>query len=494
MLAFLHLLSLTGSYFFVNLEKVQENIRADIINKSTDKTFLPLGRFETTDKWQAHVNKIFYGLKGPAIHSHFQTFVSQDHRLAHALAEDYYHLAVKSGRRSGNIYVQELGIGNGNLATCFLNHLNEIDSDGKIFPRTYYLPCDYSREILKGVKEREEIKKHSGRLSLVRLSAYDPGCFKEESIFKIISNELWDDLRTKVFVKEKDDLLEEYLQPFIDKEYLQGVKDLDGFIRDFNAAALERLKDYPPFIDHITWEKEYHLAYWTDISYGKIIRTMFKNIKESVDIPINVGAIKTIESAYKLLQEGGSYSAFDYGLMNFDILNNPDTECHNLYGGQYTFLVNLPLLERVARFIGFKEVMLEKQRHFIQRSLGERMISLVELIETHPNLNILKPWELDLLFLKTMHTLNKKYKSPYKRSIVITLQEGTPEEAKEAIKKLSSSLKPDGVPDTVAYISEGEVFSVLNELLELDYKENRLRDLFYKRERRIDYFHLLLIK
>lgn len=466
----------------------------DIINKPTDKNLLALGRPDTTDRWQAHINKVFYGLKGLPIHAHFQTFVSQDHRLAHAIAEDYYQLAVKSEKEKGNIYVGEVGIGNGNLTSCFLDHLAEIDKDNIIYPKTHLLPCDYSWEIIKGVKGRSELKKHAGRFSLVQLSAYELGSFKGQSLFKLISNELMDDLSTKVFVKMKADVVEEHLQPKIDKDHLLGIEDLDSFVKHFNASDLERLKDYPPFIDKIVWEREYRQVDWTGISYGRIIRNMFKNIEELIDVPINTGAIKTIESAYRLLREGGSYSAFDYGLMNLDTINNPDTECYNLYGGQYTFLVNLPLMERVARFIGYKEVLLERQHHFIQRSLGERMISLVEIIQTHPDLNTLKPWESDLMFLKTMHALNKRYKSPYIRSIDITVQEGMPKEKEEEIRKLSGSLKQNGVPDTVAYISEGEVFSVLPDLLELGYKENSLRDLFYKRERKVDYFHLLLIK
>ncbi|MEK6577343.1 MAG: hypothetical protein AABZ05_07060, partial [Nitrospirota bacterium] len=424
--------------------------------------------------WQAHINKIFYGLKGPAIHGHFQTFVSQDHRLAHALAEDYYQHAIISEKRPEINYVHELGIGNGNLASCFLSHLMEIDRGSMVYPKTCYIPCDYSWEIIKGVKQRTELQRHSGRVSLVQLSAYNLGCFKEQSISKLISNELWDDLSTKVFVKMKADVVEEHLQPRIDRDHLQGIDDLDRFVKDFNASDLERLKDYPPFINNIVWEREYRPVDWTGISCGRIIRTMFKNIDEMIDIPVNVGAIKTIESAYSLLQEGGSYSAFDYGLMNFETLNNPDTECYNIYGGQYTFLVNLPLMERVARFIGFKGVFLERQRHFIQRCLGERMISLVELVETHADFNTIQSWERDLLFLKTMHMLNKKYNSPYKRSIEIIPQEEAPEEARDAIRKLAASLKPDGVPDTVAYISEGEVFSLLNEFVELGYREDRL--------------------
>ena len=56
---------------------------------------LPLGDFKPADQWQTHVNEIFYGIQGPGIHNHFQTYVSLDHRLAHALAEDCYEQARK---------------------------------------------------------------------------------------------------------------------------------------------------------------------------------------------------------------------------------------------------------------------------------------------------------------------------------------------------------------------------------------------------------------
>ena len=50
---------------------------------------ISLGEFKPSDQWQTHVNSIFYGIKGPEIHNHFQTYVSLDHRLAHALADDF---------------------------------------------------------------------------------------------------------------------------------------------------------------------------------------------------------------------------------------------------------------------------------------------------------------------------------------------------------------------------------------------------------------------
>jgi len=69
----------------------------DLMN--SEAHLLPLGDFKPADEWQTHVNEIFYGIQGPGIHDHFQTYVSQDHRLAHALAENYFEQARKQANK-----------------------------------------------------------------------------------------------------------------------------------------------------------------------------------------------------------------------------------------------------------------------------------------------------------------------------------------------------------------------------------------------------------
>ena len=49
-----------------------------------------IGEFRPVDEWQAHINSIFYGLRGGRLREFYQTFSAADYRLAHALAADYY--------------------------------------------------------------------------------------------------------------------------------------------------------------------------------------------------------------------------------------------------------------------------------------------------------------------------------------------------------------------------------------------------------------------
>ncbi len=99
----------------------------------------PLGDFKPADQWQTHVNAIFYGILGPAIHDHFQTYVSRDYRLAHALAGEFFQ-QITTGVENlpDTLLIQEWGVGNGTLAARFLDHLKSIDSANRVYPRVRY--------------------------------------------------------------------------------------------------------------------------------------------------------------------------------------------------------------------------------------------------------------------------------------------------------------------------------------------------------------------
>jgi len=43
-----------------------------------------IGEFRPVDEWQAHINSIFYGLRGGRLREFYQTFSAADYRLAHA--------------------------------------------------------------------------------------------------------------------------------------------------------------------------------------------------------------------------------------------------------------------------------------------------------------------------------------------------------------------------------------------------------------------------
>ncbi|HZC68246.1 MAG TPA: hypothetical protein VE201_06480, partial [Nitrospirales bacterium] len=82
-----------------------------------------IGEFKPVDDWQAHINALFYGLRGGQVRDYYQTMASADYRLAHALAADYFEAHQSRTDLPATLVVQEWGCGNGNLAACFLTHL-----------------------------------------------------------------------------------------------------------------------------------------------------------------------------------------------------------------------------------------------------------------------------------------------------------------------------------------------------------------------------------
>ena len=443
---------------------------------NSEAHLLPLGDFKPADEWQTHVNEIFYRIQGPGIHDHFQTYVSQDHRLAHALAEDYFERA-RQANCTQPYFIMEWGVGNGNLAGCFLSHLQSIDTEEQVYPGTCYILCDFSMEILKGASNNARLKNHPRKFFTVQIDANHMDCFREKTIDKIISNEIWDDLSTKVLLKRDGSLYEEYIQPLIDP-VAAGI-NIDDFIKPFNEKNLDLLKGCPRLLQFITWERTYQRVTVDDWPRADILQAHIDLLADEIPIPVNIGALATFRCARHLLRQGGfGYTGMDYGMYSMQELNFSERPYFNLYGGQYTFMVNFELLNQWAHAEGFSSVEKEHQHSYVGRHLRDKVISVVELVQTHSDAPNMSSWDRDILMLKTLNTLNKAYKNHYQSEMKYTAMEGAPSSQQKQIKELAGKLSTNGVPDTVAYVTEKEVMKVSADLAELGYDEQLYAPLF----------------
>lgn len=450
---------------------------------------LPLGDFKPANQWQAHVNSIFYGIKGPEIHNHFQTYVSLDHRLAHALAEEYFKSALQDNAPPETRFIQEWGVGNGNLAAFFLTRLKEIDEDNRIYPNTFYTLCDYSLEILNGVRANPRLQAHEGRFATVRLDAEKMNCFKPQSVYKIISNEIWDDLTTKILLKHQGMFYEEYLQPTLDPGAV-GIA-FDEFLRRFNEKDLEGLKELPAFLPEIMWERDFQRVDLSDWPYAEELQAHMEKVSDEIPVPINIGAFITLEQARKLLRpDSQGYCGFDYGMLTLKDLNAVGRPYFKLYGGQYTCMVNFPLLEEVGKTIGFKSIEREHQHNYLSRSAGEPVASVVELVQNHPEIQRMRPWDIDLLMLNSLHALNTVYQNPYKQKLQYPPMPGTPKKQRKQIQQKVQTMSSRGVPDTVAYVTEKEVHSASKQLRQLGYREKDLQRGFLSYDQPISFVRM----
>ena len=106
---------------------------------------------------------------------------------------------------------------------------------------------------------------------------------------RILCNELWNDLPTKLLVKKVGEFEEEHLRPNLSEEKSAAISNLSEFVRVFADRDIRALREFPAFFDDIIWEKEYHKIEWKDVPFRKTISEFLKFIDEQVLVPVNVG-------------------------------------------------------------------------------------------------------------------------------------------------------------------------------------------------------------
>jgi hypothetical protein len=294
--------------------------------------------------------------------------------------------------------------------------------------------------------------------------------------------------------RQGGDIEEEYLRPNLSEVLHPKIEDWAGFIRAFEAKDAEQLKQFPPFFDDLVWEREYRPVEWKDVPYRKTITEFLRRIDEQVVVPVNIGAYVSIREAKRLLSPNAvGFSSFDAGTADLKVLNDPDKPCSGQFGGQQSYMVNFALADAVARQVGTVAVSMESQREFIGRSLGTNVLTFMDLLATHPAAGSkMEPWEQDRLILKTIAALNKTYESPYAAKLEFPIRSETPAHEREALVTLARELKPTGVPDTAAYLTEEELMLAAGDLEEVGYDSQAFHIALSAPPAPVDYFHLSL--
>ena len=473
-----------------------------------------IGEFRPVDEWQAHINDIFYGLRGGRLREYSQTFAAADYRLAHALATDYFDRVVKRDQSKAkaevkedisseaqpqprpqplSLTVMEWGCGNGNLAACFLTHLKAIDKDGRVYPRVRYVLVDRQQAGLDSAMAHPDLVHHKDRIEALCAHVEDLATVKDGSVDRIICNELWNDLPTKLMLRKGGEVEEEFLRPNLSEARQIEIGDWSGFVQAFDTKDIQALATFPAFLEDIIWEKEYRKSDWKEIPYRKTIAEFLKKIDEHVLVPVNLGAYASIKEARRLLApEAIGFSTFDAGTYDLDVLNDPEKPCYGQFGGQYSFMVNFALSEMVAKHLGMKRSELEPQKEYVGRCLGTNVMSLMDLLATHPRSHALQGWEQDKLILETIGALNETYRSPYRRTIEFPLSPDMSANGRETLQAILQSFTHDGVPDTIAYLTEEELTTGLQNLEAIGYDRDTIQSALQAPTQNVDYYHHFL--
>jgi len=447
------------------------------IHLDTNPDALPqlIGDFKPVDEWQAHISQIFYGLRGARVHEYYQTFASADYRLAHALAADYFARVcarATDGARgtAPPLVIHEWGCGNGNLAACFLTHLQALDSDGLVYPRVRYVLVDAHPTMLATALAHPDLAPHRAQVETLCAEAAALTSVAAGSVDRIICNELWNELPAKLLLRKGNDVDEEYLRPNLSEKRHADIADWSGFVRAFDEKNGAALQHFPAFLEDIIWEKEYRKTDWKAVPYRKTITEFLKQIDEHVLVPVNLGACATVHEAKRVLAPDAiGFSSFDAGADELAVVNDPDKPCYGLFGGLHSFMVNFALVKSVSAYQGITTTTIEAQRAFVGRSLQTKVVSLMDLLASYPSPRSLQPWEQDRLIIRTLHALKPFYHSAYRRPIEFPLRHETPAAERPALQALVNALGPNGVPDTVAYLTEQELAGAMADLEALGY-------------------------
>ncbi len=453
-----------------------------------------MGEFAPVDVWQQHMNTLFYGLRGERVREFYQTFAAADYRLGYALAEDYVERALQRlkanpGKATDPLTIMEWGCGNGNLAACFLDRVQALDRGGALYPRLRYVLIDASETVLETARGNADLARHRDHVQFVHAAVHDLQSYPDGSVDRIVCNELWSELPTKLLLRKAGDVLEEHIRPNLKETRLADFPDWAGLVRLFEKPDIAGLQRLPAFLDDLVWEREYRAIEAKDVPFRRLITDFLKLFDEEVLVPVNTGAAAVLKEAHRLMAPDAlGLSGFDAGTMDEAVLNDPDKPCYNLVGGQLSFMINFALLEDVAGQIG-GHVRIEPQKEFVGRSLGANVMSFMDVLASHPNVPRGEQWEVDRLIVKTIEAVNAGYASPYERTMALPLAPETPDEPRRELERLLARQSGRGIADTVAYVTEAEIMSVAGQLEALGYERHGLQAALMAPPQSVDYFH-----
>ncbi|MDX1411916.1 MAG: hypothetical protein R3351_07135, partial [Nitrospirales bacterium] len=314
--------------------------------------------------------------------------------------------------------------------------------------------------------------------------------FEDGTIDRIICNEVWSDLPTKLLIRRGGELMEEHIRPNVSETKLGEITDWSGFVHAFDKKDTHALQNFPSFLEDLLWEREYHKVEAKTLPFRRTISDFLKSLAEEVLVPINIGACATLKEAKRLLAPDAiGFSSFDAGTADLQVLGDAEKPCYTVHGGQFSFLVNLALLHQVGEHLGMRHIGIEAQKEFVGRSLSANVLTLMDLMASHRSIPSGDSWESDAFILETIKAINTSYHSPYQRTIDFPIRETTPADGREKLEKILHSFELGGVPDTIAYLTEDEVWGAMPELEQLGYEREGIQAALMAPPQPVDYYH-----
>ena len=148
-----------------------------------------------------------------------------------------------------DLYVLELGVGNGNQAKVWLDEFRRLDREhgGDYYRRLHYLMGDYSAHVLD--RARENVKQHAEHVSGLVLDARYPsktlGFLRSKAFLIYISN-VYDNLPTDELVRIGGHLYQVEVRAYLSAAQVTAIAEEFGISPTDLPAMVRRLLDLHP--------------------------------------------------------------------------------------------------------------------------------------------------------------------------------------------------------------------------------------------------------
>lgn len=274
------------------------------------------------DELQKLVNEHYYKRRGRKLYSDFKTFGSSD-KIAHVNAIEFYSWLIEN-HKGNEIKIYDFGIGNGMFSKFFLRKFYSLDKRKEFLPFLSYFVCDISEKLVK--KAEKELSDFE--VQGIVCNALDKLDFMRGASY-VRSNEMYDDLPAKIFVRKGIDVFEVLMDEKMQKECVP--------------------------------------------CRSSGVQNFMKKMPEGYEVPINLGAEKHLGNCLHQLVPGGYIDIFDYGFGSLDEISELPAEIWNNsivreFNSQLTVDVNFLRMQKL-----FKHSGISPQKEYAERILREKL-------------------------------------------------------------------------------------------------------------------------
>jgi hypothetical protein len=298
----------------------------------------------------------------------------------------------KANALPDQLYIVELGVGNGNQAKVFLDQFLELDRrHGKgYYQRLHYLMCDYSSHVLD--LARETVAEHTDRISALALDATKPRTalsFLRDKAFLVYISNVYDNLPTDEIAQLGGRTYQVQTRAYLPGQQARelaesvsaSVEQLPGLVDKLLRLAPGLLVDacptHFPNLDTAVrfWREAWSALHLeerymplngldtyriTDTLTGEALRALLESGSD-VRMHVNNGAVASFDDTLTLLHPYGKLVCHDLFVTDIDGYHTT-FRGPGKYDGSVVNWVNGPLLTHVGRRRGF-DVRHEPFRH-----------------------------------------------------------------------------------------------------------------------------------